>query len=79
MYSLLPFSTQPPATRSARVFIARTLEPPSGSLRPKPAIFSPARAGRKKRSRCSAVPARQIGQMPRWLCADHDDANAWLT
>jgi hypothetical protein len=75
---LLPLSFHPPAQRSARVLSARMFEPPSGSLRAKPAIFRPCTAGRKKRSRCASVPAFQIGQMPRWLCADQLDANPWL-
>ena len=69
---------QPPGTRVALVRKARTLEPPSGSLRAKAAIFCPASAGTKQRVRCSGVPARQIGQMPRCECADQLDAKAWL-
>ena len=74
MYSLLPSICQPPSTLRARVFKARTFEPPSGSDRPKAAILSPASAGRKYCSFCCAVPAFQIGQMPKWLCADQLDA-----
>lgn len=76
MYSLLPCRRQPPSTRSARVFMARTLEPPSGSLRPNPATFLPASAGARKRAFWAGVPAFQIGQMPRWVWADQVEANA---
>ncbi len=79
MYSLVPLSRQPPCTRSARVRSARMSEPASGSLRAKPEMRSPASAGRRKRAFCSALPARQMGQQPRCVCADHDAAKAWLT
>lgn len=54
-------------------------EPPSGSLSPKPAISRPASAGFRKRAFCSSVPARQIGQVPRWVCADQLEATPWHT
>ena len=79
MYSLLPARRQPPSTLTARVRSARMFEPPSGSLSPNADILWPVSAGRKKRSFCSGVPARQIGQMPRWVWADQLEANAWQT
>jgi len=79
MYSLLPSMRQPPSTLRARVRSARMFEPPSGSDRPKAEIFSPRNAGRKKRSFCASVPAFQIGQMPRCVCADQLEAKAWQT
>ncbi|MNL26024.1 hypothetical protein D3C87_1475300 [compost metagenome] len=76
MYSLLPLSFQPPSTFSALVFMARMLEPPSGSLRAKPAILSPLSAGRKKRVFWLSVPIFQMGHMDRCVCADQLVANA---
>ena len=63
-----PLTTQPPSTRSAVVRIEATSEPAPGSVIPSAAIFSPAIAGRRKRSCCSSVPKLKTGgvAIPVW-------------
>ena len=63
-----PLTTQPPSTFRPLVRIEATSEPAPGSVIPSAAIFSPAIAGRRKRSCCSAVPKLKTGgvAMPVW-------------
>ena len=56
MKVLAPLTTQPPSTFSARVRIAATSEPVSGSVIASAAIFSPRIAGASQRSCCAEVP-----------------------
>ena len=53
--------TQSPPSRTARVLMAATSEPASGSLMPRQRIFSPAIAGTAHCCFCSSVPKARIG------------------
>ena len=69
MKVLAPLTTQPPSTFSARVRIAATSEPVSGSVIASAAIFSPRIAGASQRSCCAAVPNVASGGVAIPLCA----------
>ena len=56
---LVPLSTQPPSTFSARVRVAPMSEPDWSSVKQMVAIFSPRMAGRKQRSRMASEPKRK--------------------
>ena len=69
MNVLAPLTTQPPSTRSARVRMAATSEPVSGSVIASAAIFSPRIAGASQRSRCASVPNVASGGVAIPMCA----------
>ena len=69
MNVLAPLTTQPPSTRSARVRMAATSEPVSGSVIASAAIFSPRIAGASQRSRCASVPNVASGGVAIPTCA----------
>jgi hypothetical protein len=56
--TLVPVSSQPPSTRSARVRTLARSEPESGSLIPMPKYTSPAAIPGRNRRRCFSVPKR---------------------
>ncbi len=70
MYVLEPLMTysSPSSLRTARVLIAATSEPASGSVIPRQRIFSPAIAGTTHSCFCSSVPNARIGGIAMSVC-----------
>ena len=64
MNSLSPSSRQPPSAWAARVAIAATSEPASGSVSANAATAAP-RANADRCARCTSLPARVIACVPR--------------
>ncbi|MCY1374240.1 hypothetical protein D9M69_615680 [compost metagenome] len=60
-----PFRRQPSAVGSARIAIAATSEPASGSLSAKAAIFLPWPTAVRYCDCCSGVPSSVIAPLPR--------------
>ena len=58
---LMTYSPEPSSARTARVLIAATSEPASGSVIPRQRIFVPAIAGTSHSCFCSSVPNARIG------------------
>ena len=69
MNVLAPLTTQPPSTRSARVRMAATSEPVSGSVIASAAIFSPRIAGASQRACWASVPNVASGGVAIPMCA----------
>ena len=67
IHILVPFRTYESPSLRARVAIAATSEPPSGSVRPKQPTVSPLASPGRNRARCSSLPYRWMGYMTREL------------
>ena len=65
---LMTYSPEPSSARTARVLIAATSEPASGSVIPRQRIFVPAIAGTSHSCFCASVPNARIGGIVMSVC-----------